>query len=143
MDIHGEFPFRYPYDRLGQCGTIPPMSGNAVIKVDYPDLLNNFPEHRDQKRSESPSFLICYLQHYYRLDAQEADDAVCDQSGDKGIDGIFVNDNDQTIIIFQSKISQRNNSIIGDAFFTRLSRRVTAVRRPETRRLLLSLREFG
>ena len=91
------------------------LKGKRVVKVDYPELLNNFPEHRDPKRSESASFLIWYLERYYRLDAQEAVDAVCDQGGDKGIDGIFINDNDQTITVFQSKISQKSNSTIGDA----------------------------
>lgn len=87
-----------------------------MIDVSYPNLLDLFPEHRDPKRSESASFLIWYLQNYYRLDALEAVDSVCDQANDKGVDGIFVNDNDQTITIFQSKISQKSNSRIGDAF---------------------------
>src|SRR3546814_13765099 len=87
-----------------------------MIDVDYPKLLDLFPEHLDPKRSESASFLIWYLQNYYRLDSLEAVDAVCDQTNDKGIDGIFVNDNDQTITVFQAKISQKSNSKIGDAF---------------------------
>ena len=86
-----------------------------MINVDYPELLQLFSEHLDPKRSESASFLIWYLENYYRLDTLEAIDSVCDQSGDKGVDGIFVNDNDQTITVFQSKISQRSTSIIGDA----------------------------
>jgi len=85
------------------------------IDVDYPELLRLFPEHIDPKRSESASLLIWYLQNYYRLDPLEAVDAVCDQSNDKGVDGIYVNDHDQTITVFQSKISQKANSTIGDA----------------------------
>lgn len=84
------------------------------INVDYPALLDNFPEHLDPKRSESAAFLIWYLEQYYRLDPVEAVDAVCDQRGDKGVDGIFVNDSNATITIFQSKISQRSNSSVGD-----------------------------
>jgi hypothetical protein len=85
------------------------------INVDYPDLLAQFPEHLAPKRSESASFLIWYLEKYYRLDTLEAIDAVCDQSGDKGVDAIFINDSDQTITIFQSKISQKPNTTVGDA----------------------------
>lgn len=85
-----------------------------MINLDYPQLLDRFPEHLDPKRSESASFLIWYLENYYRLDALEATDAVCDQTNDKGVDGIVVNDNDKTITIFQSKISQSPNSTIGD-----------------------------
>ncbi len=61
-----------------------------------------------------PSFLIWYLENYYRLDAQEAVDSVCDNRGDKGTDGIFVNDDNQTITVFQSRIAQSNNTAIGD-----------------------------
>lgn len=89
--------------------------GDAMIDVTYPNLLNNFREHLDPKRSESASFLIWYLEHFYRLDRLEALDAVCDQKGDKGVDGIYVNDADQSIVVFQSKISQRPDRTIGDS----------------------------
>ena len=81
------------------------------MDLSYPEILKLFPEHRDPKRSESASFLIWYLENYYRLDPQEAVDAVCDQHGDKGIDGIFVNESIQTIVVFQSKISQKNTTV--------------------------------
>lgn len=85
-----------------------------MLNLDYPQLLQLFPQHLDPKRSESASFLIWYLENYYRLDAAESIEAVCDKSNDKGIDGIFVNDNDKTITVFQSKISQSSGRAIGD-----------------------------
>lgn len=85
-----------------------------MINLDYPNILELFKEHLDPKRTESASFLIWYLENYYRLDSLEAFDSVCDQKGDKGVDGIYVNDNDMTINIFQSKISQSQKSTIGD-----------------------------
>jgi AIPR protein len=87
----------------------------GAINVNYPGLLKLFPEHCSAKRSESASFLIWYLENYYRLDSLEAVDSVCDKRGDKGVDGIFVNDNDKTITIFQSKINQSADTLIGDA----------------------------
>jgi hypothetical protein len=86
-----------------------------MINLDYPALLSLFPQYIDPKRSESASFLIWYLENYYRFDPQESVDSVCDQSGDKGVDGIVVNDNDQTITILQSRISQSKDTTIGDA----------------------------
>ncbi len=86
-----------------------------MINLDYPALLSLFRQHIDPKRSESASFLIWYLENYYRFDPQESVDSVCDQSGDKGVDGIVVNDNDQTITILQSRISQSKDTTIGDA----------------------------
>jgi len=55
-----------------------------------------------------------YLENYYRLDKQEAVDSVCDQNGDKGIDGIYINEAYGTIDVFQSKISQSADKTIGD-----------------------------
>ncbi|MCJ2013281.1 AIPR family protein [Methylobacterium sp. J-076] len=86
-----------------------------AVNVDYPDILQNFPEYLSAKRSESASFLIWYLEQYYRLESTEAVDSVCDQGGDKGVDGIFINDMNRTITVFQSKLSQRANSTVGDA----------------------------
>ena len=97
--------------RLPRSGLV---SGGAMIDVDYPKLLSMFPEHIAPKRSESASFLIWYMENYYRLDSLEAVDSVCDQSGDKGVDGIFVNDDDQTITVLQSRISQSAKSSVGD-----------------------------
>jgi hypothetical protein len=87
-----------------------------MINLDYPNLLDLFKEHIDPNRTESASFLIWFLQNYYRLDPLEAVDSVCDKKGDKGVDGIYVNDNDMTITIFQAKISQTTDSSIGDSF---------------------------
>ncbi len=70
-----------------------------MINLDYPHLLDLFRQYLDPNRSESASFLIWYLENYYRLDSLEATDAVCDQPNDKGVDGIFVNDNDKTTAV--------------------------------------------
>lgn len=103
---------------LSDC-MIPPRTsqksaGYVPMNLDFPHILDLFPEHRDPKRSDSASFLIWYLENYYRLDPEEAVDYVCDQSGDKGIDGLYVNDNMQTIHVFQSRISQKTDGTTGD-----------------------------
>ena len=96
-----------------------------MINIDYPNILTLIKEHIDPKRTESASYLIWYLQNYYRLDTQEAIDAVCDQNGDKGVDGIYLNDANGTIDIFQTKISQKVVRTVGDTnlkeFFGTLS----------------------
>lgn len=81
------------------------------MDFDYPAVLDLFPEHRDPRRSESAAFLIWYLENYYRVDSQEAVYSVCDQSGDRGIDGIYVDDDLQIIYVFQASISQRNRAV--------------------------------
>lgn len=96
-----------------------------MINLEYPALLDLFRQHLDPKRNESASFLIWYLENYYRLDPLEAVDSVCDQNGDKGVDGIYVNDAENTIDIFQARISQKKPSSVGDTplkeFFGTLS----------------------
>jgi AIPR protein len=85
-----------------------------MINVDYPNILNLVKDYDTSGRAESAAFLMWYLENYYRLDPQESVDSVCDQNGDKGVDGIFVNDANNTIDIFQTKISQTTNRTVGD-----------------------------
>lgn len=85
-----------------------------MISLEYPDLLNLFPEHLAEPRTESASFLIWFLENFYRLDTIDAIDAVCDQTNDKGVDGIYVNENNSTIVLFQAKITQKKAARIGD-----------------------------
>ncbi|WP_031359908.1 AIPR family protein [Caballeronia sordidicola] len=82
--------------------------------LSYPAILEIIAPYKSNKRTESAAFLAWYLANYYRLDNLEAIDCICDQPGDKGVDGIYVNEGAGTIDIFQSKISQKANSSIGD-----------------------------
>jgi hypothetical protein len=85
-----------------------------MINIDYPNILNLIKKNIDPSRTESASFLIWYLENYYRLDTTEAIDAVCDQRGDKGVDGVYVNEANGTIDILQAKISQKTGRTVGD-----------------------------
>lgn len=85
-----------------------------MINLDYPEILDLLTEHLVPGRTESAAFLIWYLENYYRLSSLEAVDSVCDQKGDKGVDGIYVNDGDSTIDIFQCRLLQRKDRTIGD-----------------------------
>lgn len=95
------------------------------MNINYPEILNELDFYLVEGRNESAAFLMWYLEKYYRLDKQEAIDCVCDNSGDKGVDAIYVNEALGTIEIFQSKISQSQRKTIGDTilkeFFGTLS----------------------
>jgi hypothetical protein len=97
----------------------------SQINATYPKLLDLIKDYCVPKRNESASFLMWYLEKYYRLDPDEAVDSVCDQNGDKGVDGIYVNKGEGTIDVFQSRISQSSKTTIGDTalkeFFGTLS----------------------
>lgn len=63
---------------------------------------------------ESASFLVWFLENVYRLDETDARDAVCDHSNDKGVDGIYVDHNNEEIHFLQAKIRQSDTGKIGD-----------------------------
>lgn len=86
-----------------------------MLDLEYTELLKRLTPYLAPKRSESASFLIWYLVNYYRLDEIDAIDSVCDSKGDKGIDGIYVNEGAGTIDIFQAKLSQKTKALIGDS----------------------------
>ena len=84
------------------------------INLSYPALLNQFEEFLDPQRSESASSLLWYLENYVRLDHDVAVDLICDASGDRGVDGLYVDEDLQVIYVYQSRLSTKNTSI-GDA----------------------------
>jgi len=63
---------------------------------------------------ESAAFLVWFLKNVYRLDDTEARDAICDHPNDKGIDGIYVDHNNEEIHFFQAKIRQAASGKVGD-----------------------------
>ena len=81
----------------------------------YDGLKKLIEPYAHKGRSESASFLNWFLENVYRLGDVEADDAICDEHNDKGIDGIFVDDTAQEIHFLQSKITQKDGRTIGDA----------------------------
>ena len=84
------------------------------INLTYPALLDHFRELQDPQRLESASFLLWYLENYVRLDHDVAADLICDASGDRGVDGLYVDEDLQVIYVYQSRLSTKNTSI-GDA----------------------------
>ena len=65
--------------------------------------------------SQSRAFLKWFLVNYFRIDEDTAADYICDNRGDKGIDGIYVDDISSDIFIFQCKYSDGPGSDQGDS----------------------------
>lgn len=85
------------------------------LDLDYPNILQLFGKHLIQGRLESRAFLGWYLEHYFRLTQEDAEDSVCDGPDDKGIDGIYVDHNLEQIAVFQSKLYQNTSKTLGDS----------------------------
>lgn len=86
-----------------------------MLNLDYANLLCLIQPYMVSGRTESRAFLHWFLENIYRLDVLEVEDIVCDGHGDKGIDGIYINESEECIDIFQSKISQNSTKRLGDA----------------------------
>lgn len=87
----------------------------STIDVNYPGILDHIQPYLAGTRTESEAFLIWFLQHIYRLDETEAPDAVCDGPDDKGIDGVYVDDNLERIDVLQSKlVKSKRRRRLGD-----------------------------
>lgn len=62
----------------------------------------------------SGRFLRWFLEHIFRLDPQDADDAAVDAKHDKGIDAIYVDDVSETIYVVQAKTQTKEKATLGD-----------------------------
>lgn len=100
-----------------------------MLNLDYTSLVQIIQNYRVPGREEPSAFLSWFLVNIYRLDIIEVQDIVCDGRGDKGIDGIYVNENEECIDIFQSKTVQNNNKTLGD---TQLKEFVGSLQQLET-----------
>lgn len=69
-------------------------------------------EKRGTDRSKR--FLRWFLENIFRLEPQEADDAVIDAKQDKGIDAIYVDVTTETVYFFQAKTRESDKATLGD-----------------------------
>jgi len=76
-----------------------------ALVLKYPEILKLFGVHAMKERTESRAFLAWFLENYYRLDQMEVSDCICDGNYDKGVDGIYVNEQLGQIDIFQSLLA--------------------------------------
>jgi hypothetical protein len=86
-----------------------------MLDLDYPAILSQFGKHLISGRLESRAFLGWYLENYFRLTHEDAEDSICDGPDDKGVDGIYVDTNFEQVTVFQSKLYQNTSKTVGDS----------------------------
>lgn len=74
--------------------------------------------------------LLWYLTEVFQLTVEEAQDAICDSNGDKGIDALLVDDEDETIYVFQSKRRNKTGTHTGDVELKKLDGTLTQLMTP-------------
>ena len=87
---------------------------SATLTLSYPQICQYFTNQTGKGRTESRAFLAWFLEHFYRLDPDLARDCICDGPDDKGVDGVYVDDNLESIDIFQSRLYKGATKSIGD-----------------------------
>ena len=85
-----------------------------VLDVSYLNVQKLVKPYLGGSRTESRAFLAWFLENVYRLESTGATDCVCDGPDDKGVDGIYVEEEENRIDILQAKISQSDIKTIGD-----------------------------
>jgi AIPR protein len=83
-------------------------------QLSYPAIIKTFGAHAMSGVSESRAFLAWFLGNYYRLEATEIECCICDGPHDKGIDGLYVNDQLGQIDVLQCRLVQTDKSV-GDS----------------------------
>lgn len=66
-------------------------------------------------RTASTALLAWFLDNVWRLDEEEASDAICDGGGDKGIDALHVDEDLKEITVFQAEHRTQAHLTQGDA----------------------------
>jgi len=84
------------------------------LDLRYASLRLLIAPYQARARTESRAFLAWYLENVYRLEPSSAQDAVCDGSDDKGIDGIYVDSMYSRVDVFQATVAQNDAKKIGD-----------------------------
>lgn len=84
------------------------------LALTYPAVKKLLADHAMRQRTESRQFLAWFLANYYRLEETDVDDCICDGKDDKGIDGIYVNDQLAHIDVFQSRLATKRGDL-GDS----------------------------
>lgn len=102
----------------------------------YENLKYQIGSFEEKGRSEARSFLNWFLENIFRLDPINADDCICDKANDRGIDGIYVDNTQDEVIIFQGKVRQKESSI-GDGPLRELAGTLTQVETAEAVQALL------
>lgn len=103
-----------------------------VDDLKYNRFANEHLRYYEQRGSDFPSrFLTWFLEHIFRLDPLEADDAKVDAKHDKGIDAVYVDDISETVHFVQSKTKESDKATLGDVDLKAFAGTLVQFRSPE------------
>lgn len=109
----------------------------VIADLEYSKLVRLVKKYTDKGRTESQAFLNWFLENIFRLDETTAEDCICDQRNDKGIDAIYVDSTAEEILIFQSRIAQNPTKTLGDTSLKEFLGSLAQLSTPENIQMLL------
>ncbi|KEZ21167.1 AIPR protein [Sphingobium yanoikuyae] len=103
-----------------------------VDDLEFSKFAKDHLRYYEQRGSDFPSrFLTWFLEHIFRLDPLEADDAKVDAKHDKGVDAVYVDDISETVYLIQSKTKESNKATLGDVDLKSFAGTLVQFRTPE------------
>lgn len=81
---------------------------------DHQIIQDEIQPFRTGTRTDSVALLAWFLQAVWRIEPEDVDDAICDGPGDKGVDGLLVDEDFGEITVLQSKHKVNAASTQGD-----------------------------
>lgn len=103
-----------------------------ALDLSYQALVKMVSPYMADMRTESRAFLAWFLENVYRLEPTEAQDSVCDGPDDKGVDGIYVDNDNHRIDILQSRTVKRDDVTVGDTTIKEIVGTLEQFTTPET-----------
>ena len=82
---------------------------------DFSFLDEQFSPYLIGDRTESSAMLAWFLEHVWREEPEEVEDALCDGGNDKGIDAIVIDEDAREITVFQAKRRRSADRAQGDS----------------------------
>ena len=80
-------------------------------KNEFAELLTSVKNQKVLGHTDSKALLHWFLFNVFRLDALDARDTLCDGDNDKGIDGVWVDEDSEEIFLFQSKYTDQKRNL--------------------------------
>ena len=100
-------------------------------QVEYDAIEQAIQPYLTGNRTKSAALLAWFLRNVWRMEPEDIDDAICDGTGDKGMDGIHVDEDIAEITIFQTKYRENANVTQGDVDLKTLVGSAVYLRSPE------------
>lgn len=113
-------------------GEVAVPNNQAIANDGYAAIEQAVEPYHIGNRTMSSALLAWFLTNAWRMDPEDVEDSICDGPGDKGIDGIAIDDDLEDITIFQSKYHTSSNKTQGDSDLKALVGAAEYFRSPET-----------